>query len=405
MNTKYIYIFTSVLLSIFWLSCEKIEDTYKEFVKDGETVYLQKADSIKSRGGKNRIELSWLITSDPKVSSYKILWNNDRDSVENTFTNTEGVDTGRVMLTNMREDVHNFKIFTYDNKGNSSVAANAIGRVYGDLYEASLLQRAYKSIARINDDMVINWAEADNTVAFVEFKYLDKSDKTIVKIGHRDAKADTLLNFPPGGDFNYRTAFLPDSLALDTFYTSSNSYVETKYMIELDYSLFQNADLSDDSNIGKYSTKLSTLWLKTKDYIWLDPTKIPNLSLPNWFTIDMGKQYSLAKIIVHPFAKNKNFLYRLGMPKEFEIWVTNTPTTDWKDWTILGNFNITKPSGLPLGQSDQADMDYAAGGIEFKLKDMDGKGFKYIRFKTVATWSNDPDIILNSLRLFGQPIK
>ena len=193
MNTKYIYIFIGVILSIFWLSCEKIEDTYKEFVKDGETVYIQKADSIKTRGGRNRIELSWLITSDPKVSSYKILWNNDRDSVENTFTNTEGVDTGRVMLTNMREDVHNFKIFTYDKKGNSSVVANAIGRVYGDMYEASLLQRAYKSIERNDDDMVINWSEADNTVAFMEYKYLDNSDNPIVKLGDRDAKSDTLL--------------------------------------------------------------------------------------------------------------------------------------------------------------------------------------------------------------------
>ena len=404
MNTKYIYIILGLLGTFFWLSCEKMENTYKEFVGDGETVYLQKADSIKTRGGDKRIELSWLIMSDPKVSRYKVFWNNNRDSVENTFVNNEGVDTLRVMLTDMREDVHSFKIFTYDDKGNSSVAANAIGRVYGDMYQASLLQRAYKSILRDEADMIINWAEADNTVAFVKFEYLDNLKNPKVKIGSRDAKSDTLKNFLPGGTFKYRTAFLPDSLALDTFYTSYNSYIETKYMIELDYSLFQDAKLSDDSNIPRNNWNFSTLWLRNRDYMRLDPAKLPGLSLPNWFTIDLGMKYSLAKFMVYPFATNKNFLFRLGMPKTFEIWGTNNPSTDWNDWTLLGSYEITKPSGLPLGQVNQVDIDVASAGIAFKFSGQDeNASFRYIRFKTLTTWSGDVDTVLNYLRFFGQP--
>ena len=87
----------SLLFSIF-TSCENMEDTYKEFVGDGETVYIGKADSIKARGGRNRLELSWLLLSDPKVSSFKVYWNNKGDSIEGDLVKTENVDTVKLMM-------------------------------------------------------------------------------------------------------------------------------------------------------------------------------------------------------------------------------------------------------------------------------------------------------------------
>ncbi|MDD4591224.1 MAG: DUF4998 domain-containing protein, partial [Parabacteroides sp.] len=75
---------TTIMLIL--ASCENIKDTYEEFIKDGEIIYVAKADSIKVRSGKNRLELSWLLLSDPNVAKYKVFWNNNRDSIENVVT-------------------------------------------------------------------------------------------------------------------------------------------------------------------------------------------------------------------------------------------------------------------------------------------------------------------------------
>src|SRR5690606_27566571 len=106
----------------------------------------------------------------------------------NEVVKTSGIDTVRVMLSDMREDVHNFIIYTYDKNGNSSVAANAVGRVYGENYIASLLQRPYKSVSRNNDDLIVKWSEAENSLIFVEVSYTDIADNQIIQRVLKDAE-------------------------------------------------------------------------------------------------------------------------------------------------------------------------------------------------------------------------
>ena len=203
--------------------CETMEDTYSQFSKVGETLYIAKADSIKVRGGNYRIELSWLLLSDPKIHSYKVYWNNRRDSIANSVVKTEGVDTVRLLLTNMREDVHNFDIYTFDKHGNSSVRASTVGRVYGDNYKGGLLNRTYKSLTRKGSDVIVQWSASDNTVLHVELNYLNSENMMVSKRIPRSVEKDTLLKFPTGGTFNYRTVFLPEPAALDIFYSSERS--------------------------------------------------------------------------------------------------------------------------------------------------------------------------------------
>lgn len=207
------------LISLLLSACTDMAETYKQFTRDGETIYIAKADSIKTNGGEYRIGISWLIT-DPKVYRYKMYWNNHRDSVVNTITNTAGIDTVRIMLNGMREDVHQFDIFMYDKSGNSSIRAFTIGRVYGENYQASLLTRTYKTIVRKGTSAIIQWSESAASVLRVEVEYLDATNVQRSHLVPKEVQLDTLKNFPLGGTFRYRTAFLPEPAALDTFYTS-----------------------------------------------------------------------------------------------------------------------------------------------------------------------------------------
>lgn len=207
-----------LFLSIFTLvSCAKMEDTYKEFIK--ETIYTGKADSVKVRNGRNRIEVSWLLLSDPKISSYKMFWNNGQDSIENAITRTENVDTVRVLIENLTEDIHQIEIYHYDKNGNSSVKSTAIGHSYGERYERSLLDRTF-SYENTNDLLTFVWTAPEESMIFVDVEYQDLNGNLILHRVLKETINDTIYNFPQNASFKYRTAFKPEPNALDTFYTS-----------------------------------------------------------------------------------------------------------------------------------------------------------------------------------------
>ena len=225
-KNKVQFFIVSILLLVFAIGCENMEDTYKEFIGSGETTYIGKADSIKTRGGKNRLELSWLLLSDPKVSSYKVYWNNKADSIEGKVVKTTGVDTVKVMFDNIDEGEYQFDIYLFDNDRNSSVRSSKRGEVYGSRYENSLLNRTFESAIRDDEDLIVDWMPAENGVVMVELEYIDSSNKTIKKQIAGGADLDTLFNFPLGGTFSHRTLFLPNPFALDMFHTSLTTFQE-----------------------------------------------------------------------------------------------------------------------------------------------------------------------------------
>lgn len=216
---KYAGINMFFLLVLIFTQCEKMEDTYRQFYEDGETVYVGKADSILASPGRNRIELSWLLMSDPKVTSYKIYWNNRKDSITGQLTKTAEIDTVRVLLSDMEENIYHFEVYHYDEDGNSSIAASTLGRVYGDKYQQSIIQRRLESVLRERRDVVFQWDEAETDVLGVEVEYVNQLGVTNKHFVIDDVIVDTVLSVKYGTEIKYRTAFLPAPTAIDTFYT------------------------------------------------------------------------------------------------------------------------------------------------------------------------------------------
>lgn len=218
MKSNTLLISTIVAILFIFLGCGKMDDSYREFLK-GETIYIAKADSMKVRSGNKRIELSWLLLSDPKVIKYKIFWDNRSDSIENNVTKTADVDTIRLIINNIAEGTHEFEIYTYDKYGNSSIKATVIGKVYGSHYASTLLPVFAKSVDRSEKDMVITWPDPGPTLSGIDIRYYDNAH--VLKEVHANSKesTSTLKEFPRFGEFEYKTSFLPEPDALDTFYT------------------------------------------------------------------------------------------------------------------------------------------------------------------------------------------
>ncbi len=219
MNKKNIIYLLSLIFAFSVIGCGDMSETYSEFVKDGETIYIGKPDSIKVRSGKERVEISWLLLSDPKISKYKISWNNGENFLESDLVRSDRVDTVRVIIENLPEYIYDFDIVHYDDQGNSSVKSTAIGRTYGALYQSTLINRSIRSMLRVNDskDLMIEWYAASDEVLNVELNYIDALGSPIVRELAPGNLLDTLLNFPVNGVFEYQTRYLPQPDALDQF--------------------------------------------------------------------------------------------------------------------------------------------------------------------------------------------
>jgi len=205
------------------LSCKKADD-FKKYVEGGEIIYTAKADSARVYAGKKRVQLYWLLLSDPTITRSKIFWKNHTDSLEIAVQRTTLIDTMRVIINNLAEGNYDFEIYNYDKDGNSSIKVAVSGTVYGDIYAAALLNRGVADAELMNDAAEITWNDADSTTGVVgmQLKYTDVNNSahdTVVKAVYKD-QVTSLPNLMPGSLVQYRTLYKPASMAIDTFTAS-----------------------------------------------------------------------------------------------------------------------------------------------------------------------------------------
>lgn len=240
-------------------ACSKMDSTYEKFLSGGSIIYPGRADSLRLFSGHNRIKLSWLLTSDPSIVMNKVFWNDGADSVEIPVTRSQGVDTVSVVIDSLDEGYYNFEIYTYDKNGHSSVQADTIGQVYGDTYQQSLLNRVIKNAYWNHDSAFIFWYSTNTGAVVSNLTYTDRN-------GHayeiNIPSSDTLTVLPAfrlHDGFRFRTGYMPDSLAIDTFYTAyaSRSIDDTLAIVLPDF----------PAQEGTYQlmSKLSGLVLSVKD--------------------------------------------------------------------------------------------------------------------------------------------
>lgn len=213
-----------ILTASFVFSCGKMDDTYREFLSDGETTYVAKADSLKIRSGRERVQLEWLVMSDPKVKGYKVLWNNSVDSIVNDFNREVDGDTVRLIIDNLKGGVYEFEVFQFGTKGTRSVRASITGRSYDSSYESYLPNRTVESIDFNEDEqLTLSWNKYNNQdMLGIDFYYMSSENKEVnMKIPPNELQT-SLVDYKKGTEITYRTMYKPDSLSIDTFYSGFN---------------------------------------------------------------------------------------------------------------------------------------------------------------------------------------
>jgi len=317
----------SILLLTLLSACSKMDDTYKQFIANGEIPYAGAVDSVKVFPGKNRLQLSWLLT-DPQVTKAKIYWNNKSDSFEVVTKRMYEVDTVKVILSPMAEGPYSFDIYTFDDKGNKSIRVSSTGQVFGDRYISSLLPRPVKSAIYATGKVSITWGSADAHVTATKIRYTDTDGSEQRITVPVDSATTTLSNFAfsSSASFAYTTEYKPDTSAIDIFNSAEETVVVKGPPKEYTKSGWTAtaSDFDEPSGRGPgnaLDNNTSTVW---------QMSKVSGSTYPHTITVDMG---------VTNLAYGFTFVQRSpldGPLKLVEIEVSNDKTT----WVPVGSYTL-----------------------------------------------------------------
>lgn len=221
---------SSLLAGILLLltgACSQMDDTYKDFWKDGEIIYPAIPDSVKVLPGKNRIQLQWLLSGDASIRNAKVVWNAGNDSTVFPIEPTGGIDTVSVILSDLTQGFYVFDITHHDDKGNTSLSVSTIGEVYGSNYESLLLNRSIKKALFDAGMLELTWQDfSDNTYMGSELSYIDNAgqiQKKSVDPGDSFTVLDDFDYDANEGFIKFKSVYLPQPAAIDTFYTANDS--------------------------------------------------------------------------------------------------------------------------------------------------------------------------------------
>ncbi|MBY5957353.1 hypothetical protein KUV50_04340 [Membranicola marinus] len=393
MNSLIKYLFSALLAGLFFTACTKMDHTYAKFIEDGEKVYSAKPKTIDFFPGNNRLKIRIGLVAAPNVNKINIYWNNRNNSVEWELEPDFSGDTTFFdgIIDDIEEGRHTFEFVTSDKAGNHSIKVDTVGMVYGEDYISSLKNRGVKSAVAKREGMEIKWFDTPYETAIgVEIHYQNTvGEQSVVDVSLDEF--NTVIEGRPAGDsIRYRTAYLPDSNAIDTFYAGFQTVHLTPPGPEpLDKSLFSSYPLPGDAeNYPVSYVKLDNIWdddiTGNSWYGTADPA-----GNPHWFTFDLGVKAKLTEYTIwqRGVVSTLSLVYAHANMKKWELWGSNDPDADggWENWTKLTESESHKPSGLPFGEVTPEDYEYAKKGDTFSFPS-DVPAVKYIRVKVFETW-------------------
>lgn len=401
-----------LLSSIMGVSCSQWDD-YKKYTDGGEIVYPGNFQKVKIYSGKDRVRFTLLPTSDPKVTTWKVYWNDNKDSAVFDFATKPVAEFGGKnavdTIISMPEGARPFKIYTKDAAGNMSVVLNASGTSYGAVYRRKIAtqDRNIKSIDYDADTTIINWDEGvdfSTGPQYIQLKYSALTGDTLIvvpltkynPVSQKDEliKQTILKRFKYQTEtFKYRTVFRPDTTCIDTFCTA---YKEVPIPVfvskELDRSLFKEYPLPGDvgPNGGWSEVGVRKMWDGLGN--GYDHSSFTDLngalqSSPSIVTFDLGLKAKLSTVWILPFRDPTWFSYTAM--KRFEIWGSARPNSNGvldASWYMLGSYTVVRPSGRAEGQPDTAeDAALASAGFTWTM-DANAPKVRYLRIRCLESF-------------------
>ncbi len=387
------YILLLILTAIIIVaSCDDMNDPHKEYLREGEIVYIGKLDSVKVLPGNKRVKLIGLLNADPKISYCRIYWGNRSDSVDVKIDGTsDNEDRWFEQLLSLDEGGYTFEFVNHDDDDNTSLSVSKTGEVYGDEYESGLISRKIDEIVTYPDSAIITWKSTIENSIGVDFTYINKNDETISVFVETDQDELILKDFKVGGQYEYQTLFLPEEEAIDTFYSAKVTGVFPSEFY-LDRSKWLKVILPTDAPLGCYGGSIENLWDGDKG-TWYHSGCTEADGIPHHFTIDLGTLSVLSKFKVSP---RQNCCQERN-PKRFQIWgiadLEGAETTAAPDDPNWADDAIAK--GWTLLADVETDPSWNGSAEDYEVEIPENIAVKYIRFRFLEAYSGGQETALS----------
>lgn len=324
-------IYSLAILVVFILSvtsCEDFMDIHKEYIEGGEIIYAPKPDSVNFIAGKGRVLFNCRTYNAPNVRSIDVYWNDGLDSLIIPVELKTGYDSISVILDNLEEKSYTFNIQATDNFGHKSLFMTDFGTSYGDTYQATLNDRLVESLTLSDQEGTIKWYYAPQYLVRSEVRYVKKNgSQAIVKV----PSTDDLVQLPdvkPGSTFEYRSLYIPEEVAIDTFATAWKEY-ETPFPAEYKYDRSSWEVLSVSEVSTSEGGGMAALIDGDLSTYWQSAYEGGDAPLPHWAVIDMQTPKNISRVELYRRTGNKD-------TKSIELYVSDHPDANAAGWIQIG---------------------------------------------------------------------
>lgn len=187
----------------------------------------------------------------------------------------------------------------------------------------------------------------------------------------------------------------------DTLYKDINPI----YEVELNTANFRHFPLPGDP-AQQPGAAVANMW--DKRYGWpvsFTSLAAATLNVPSIVTIDMGVSAKLSKVWIRPFKELSNLYYGFTTLRHFELWGSTNPNLSGaldESWTLLGKYELKKPSGSPGNTETASDQEAAANGFFYDI-DLDAPKIRYLRIRCMVNWAGSCPQSVDELKVFGDP--
>ena len=217
---RFHYIVLVSLLMFLIISCSDMNDMHDSYLKNGETTYVGRVDSIHVFSGKERVKISYWL-KDPRVKDLHVFWNNKNDSIIVPVPSHNPLDSMAVTIDPISEGDYTFFFYSHDGRGHRSINFEAFINVYGARYQATLSNRSVKKVTKVeNSGLILEWGginNIDETGVELLFKTTEGEEQSLFIPSEGLSIPTVLENVDYRAGVNYRTWYKPTPNAIDSF--------------------------------------------------------------------------------------------------------------------------------------------------------------------------------------------
>ena len=341
---KNIFISFITILIVF-TACKDMDDLAKPYFDEGETIYLQKVDSLEAGSGRNRVKFTYLLISDPKVEQTVISYNNGESEIVVDFFKTNEIDTIEVEIGDLKEKVHVFNFKNINSDGLSSVKTEIVVPIYGDDYASSVSLLNQRKIVAIEavfpDKALLYWGDIENdeiqstNVSFISYSKSEEGELLTVS-SSKEEEVTELSGIKFGDVILIQNMHKPAENAIDDFPAKEVEYQIPSQIFPVpgDWLFLENSSVDySELNAGLHDISGLDTYLEPTDKTNQFKTKL-GLEGGSWrlgliinedYTIDLYEaghngdwtlalEYEAAENYYDPGSKIIHLKYRFTIP-------------------------------------------------------------------------------------------